>query len=387
VDSESEFQTTIDSATSRLKEASGAKKCWPCGCFHDAIRSLEASLPGPLVPVALSDAIQKGKEQLIDRRYDCLGCKVCFPALALNALNEIGMGDVSGCPTEPPKSSKGWPPLPGNYHVLRFQAPVAVCTLCDDALSEALAKSHEPGLSIVGTLHTENLGIERIIVNVVTDSHIRFLIVCGPDSRQSVGHLPGQSLLSLGMEGLDEKGRIIGALGKRPVIRNIGRDMVEHFRKTVTLIDMRGLGDQEAIRSRIRECAVRNPGPGAPFPALLATEILPGSLPSRMIPDPVGYFVIYPDPVRKILLAEHYQNTGFLDGIIEGRTPAEIVTTAIGRNFVSRMDHAAYLGQELARAEIFLSSGIPYVQDRAPEIATAPSAIAVSGLNPSLEHK
>lgn len=38
--------------------------------------------------------------------------------------------------------------------------------------------------------------------------------------------------------GLDEKGKIIGALGKRPVIKNIGKDAVEHFRKVITLLDM-----------------------------------------------------------------------------------------------------------------------------------------------------
>jgi tetrahydromethanopterin S-methyltransferase subunit A len=33
-----------------------------------------------------------------------------------------------------------------------------------------------------------------------------------------------------------------------------------------------------------------------------------------------------------------------------------------------RLDHAAYLGRELARAEHALSSGDEYVQDAAPEI-------------------
>jgi len=40
---------------------------------------------------------------------------------------------------------------------------------------------------------------------------------------------------------------------------------------------------------------------------------------------------------------------------------------AVDRQLLSRLDHAAYLGRELARAEHALSSGQAYVQDGAPE--------------------
>ena len=41
--------------------------------------------------------------------------------------------------------------------------------------------------------------------------------------------------------------------------------------------------------------------------------------------------------------------------------------TAIERGLLTRLDHAAYLGRELARAEHALSSGETYAQDAAPE--------------------
>ena len=360
--------TASNVAAGHLVEASLARKCWPCGCFHDALRSLDISLPESGWPMVLSDAIRGGKEKLTERRYDCLGCEVCYPALALNALSEEGNAvSLEPCPTDLPKAQEGWPPLPGDYRVLRYQAPVAVCTLSDVRLFETLSKSAETGLSIVGTLHTENLGIERIITNVLGNPHLRFLIVCGADSRQSVGHLPGQSLFSLMSAGLDENGKIIGALGKRPVLKNISLDAVEHFRKVITLLDMRGVENQDEILARIREYTTRKPGRSAPFPSLPTIEVLTGNLPARMVPDPAGYFVVYPDPARKKLVVEHYQNNGRLNKVITGRDPAEITTTAIEHLFVSRLDHAAYLGQELARAEASLFSGSRYVQDRAPE--------------------
>lgn len=294
----------------------------PCGFFHDAVRFLERAFPESGWPTALMDAVSDAKERLTEHRYDCLGCEVCYPASALNAVNEEGRGEFSGtCPTELQASEEGWPPLPGDYRILRYRAPVAVCTLGNARLSDSLAKREEPGLSIVGTLHTENLGLERIVANIVSNPNLRFLIICGPDARQKVGHLAGQALLSLGEAGLDAKGRIIGALGKRPVIRNVAREVVDHFRKNVTLIDMRDMGDEERILARVRDCASRNPGMSDPFPAIRPVETFRGELPSRMIPDPAGYFVVYPDPFRKKLLVEHYQNDGILDGIIEEKRP------------------------------------------------------------------
>jgi tetrahydromethanopterin S-methyltransferase subunit A len=56
-----------------------------------------------------------------------------------------------------------------------------------------------------------------------------------------------------------------------------------------------------------------------------------------------------------------------LNGIVEGTTTAEVYTPAIEHAFVSRLDHAAYLGRELARAEEALRSGEPYVQGGAQE--------------------
>jgi tetrahydromethanopterin S-methyltransferase subunit A len=55
---------------------------------------------------------------------------------------------------------------------------------------------------MVGTLHTENLGIERLTRNVLANPSIRFVVVCGDDGRQRIGHLPGQSLVALARDGV-----------------------------------------------------------------------------------------------------------------------------------------------------------------------------------------
>ncbi|MBI2501760.1 MAG: DUF4346 domain-containing protein [Candidatus Latescibacteria bacterium] len=271
------------------------------------------------------------------------------------------------CPTEAVEARAGWPPLPGAYTVLRYQASVAVCTLTDEELARRLVSAASAHLAIVGTLQTENLGIERLMLNVLANPHIRFLLVCGSDSRQQIGHLPGHSLVALSRSGLDGGTRIIGAAGKRPVLRNLSPAAVEHFRRTVEVTDLIGIAQVETILDAVQECADRYPGPAQPFEAKRVIATCAGYLPRQMVSDPVGYFVVYPDRARGLLSLEHYQNNGVLDRLFEGKTAAEVYTPAIEQGLVSRLDHAAYLGRELARAEQALRSGQPYVQDAAPE--------------------
>ena len=114
-------------------------------------------------------------------RYDCLGCTVCHPAEVANALNLQG----ATCSTGPVEERLGWPPLPGAYTLLRYRAPVAVCTLTDEDLQARIAGAARVEIALVGTLHTENLGIERLIRNVITNPHLRSLILCGADSRSA----------------------------------------------------------------------------------------------------------------------------------------------------------------------------------------------------------
>jgi tetrahydromethanopterin S-methyltransferase subunit A len=95
-----------------------------------------------------------------------------------------------------------------------------------------------------------------------------------------------------------------------------------------------------------------------------------------MIPDPAGYFVVYVDRRRNLLSLEHYSKDGVLHTVIEGDSAAKLYIPAIEKSLVSRLDHAAYLGKELARAERALRMGEPYIQDGAPE---APSLLVTAG--------
>ena len=366
----------LDHAAEMLHAAAEARKCWACGCLRHALDTIEQAPAVTSLSAAVDAALAAARENLLPQRYECLGCDVCFPAVALNDLTAGGALDltaVASCPTDTVEERQGWPPLPGAYRVLRYQVPVAVCTLNDDELAAAIASAAPAALAVVGTLRTENLGIERLIGNVIANPHIRFVIVCGSDSRQAIGHLPGQSLVAFSRNGIDERQRIIGANGRRPVLRNLGSTAVEHFRCTREVIDLVGVTDPREILAVVQGCAGRDPGTAPPFANSRALEPVRGSVPARMVSDPAGYFVIFPDYARGLLSLEHYANDGVLGTIIEGHAAAELYMTALERNLVSRLDHAAYLGRELARAEHALLSREPFVQDAAPQAPPAPA--------------
>jgi tetrahydromethanopterin S-methyltransferase subunit A len=350
----------------QLAEAVRARKCHGCGCLHKTVEALSQTEVGR---TELAPALGQARAAFIPKEYDCLGCLVCYPAIAANAFAEAFPGEGESmdlCPTDTPGERRGWPPLPGDYHVLRYRAPVAVCTLNSAELAARLAKGTPEGVAIVGTLSTENLGIERVMRNILANPNIRFLLLCGEDTRQVIGHLPGQSLASLFEEGIDERGRIRGARGRRPVLKNIRRGQVDAFLRQVELVAAIGEESDESILERVGGCLQRDPGLFEETVADSGVPEIEAGEPQRLISDPAGFFVVYPDSPRRRLVVEHYTNDGVLGCVIEGSTPAAVAAAIIDRGLITRLDHAAYLGRELVRAEASLATGEPYVQDRAP---------------------
>ncbi len=358
--------TQLAQIKTELRAAISAEKCWRCGCFQETVSTLQSSV---IINTLLASLLEEAYSLFEPRRYDCLGCDVCWPAVAQNLAAELdsAVAEGSHCVTEEPEPREGWPPLPGNYQVIRFQAPVAVCALNSDHLIKELGDANINGLSIVGSLHTENLGIEHLIRNILANPHIRFLIICGEDTHKTIGHLPGQSLIALMQHGVTENMRIINAEGKRPQLKNISLEHVEAFRSQVRVIEQTGNTDIAALTDLIIATALDDPGPFADSPSDVSRVALEAAKePGKLILDPAGYFVVHPDRIHQLLVLEHYDNNGVLDRMFSANSAAALYTSVVDAKLISRLDHAAYLGHELARAEYALRSGDDYVQDRAP---------------------
>ena len=96
-----------------------------------------------------------------------------------------------------------------------------------------------------------------------------------------------------------------------------------------------------------------------------AIEHIPAKAPKQLRLDRAGFFIVLPQPQKGLIVCEHYENSGRLAHVIEGRQAALIAATIVERGFVTQLDHAAYLGRELAKAEVALTVGIAYEQDAA----------------------
>lgn len=155
-----------------------------------------------------------------------------------------------------------WPPVRGDYRVGDRRRGVAVVTL---------ASSLEiRGAAIVGTCKTENLGVEKIVSNLISNPSIRYLIVCGAESR---GHLPGDAIISLHRNGIDSSGRIIGAAGAIPFIQNLQPEAVERFRRQIDVVDMRGVEDVAEIERIVDHYSeIAEPFPEPPFEVVKKTH-------------------------------------------------------------------------------------------------------------------
>jgi tetrahydromethanopterin S-methyltransferase subunit A len=126
---------------------------------------------------------------------------------------------------------------------------VAVCTLSSMDLLEQIARSNiMNNIALAARLFSENKGIEKLIKYVLEHSNIKHIVLCGKDTK---GHLPGQALLALYKNGIDDNGRIIGALGKDPMLEDLPKNNVEEFRRRANMIDLIGVKDINEIFSKV----------------------------------------------------------------------------------------------------------------------------------------
>jgi len=178
-------------------------------------------------------------------------------------------GDLNKIPKVKPPDS--YPPEDGSYLRGNDYSPVAVVILLHTDYDKTpgfmrdLSKiAVEAGAALAGFLQTENLGIEKIICNVVANPNIRYLVLCGVES---AGHHPGQTFESFMKNGIDEKRQIIGATSLTPYLYNISLETVERFRKQIQLVnllddDNRKIRiDPEAIKKVINACIQEKPTP------------------------------------------------------------------------------------------------------------------------------
>src|SRR5262249_8059589 len=161
-----------------LHEGIRLAKCRKCGCMQEALEHLQTALSRTQAEGTseLFDFVRAWQRRMKPIQYSCLGCEYCYPAVALNALQEAlpeAAAPVMACAFEPKEGS--WPIVPGEYVALCEgpSCPVAVSTLASVDLVERLVAVRPRELCIVGKTETENIGLDKIIKNTITNPDMR----------------------------------------------------------------------------------------------------------------------------------------------------------------------------------------------------------------------
>jgi tetrahydromethanopterin S-methyltransferase subunit A len=111
-------------------------------------------------------------------------------------------------------------------------------------------------VAIYGPLRTENIGIEKIVANIISNPHIRYLIICGDEIR---GHRSGSSLVALNKNGIDKQHKIIDAPGAIPYIENINEEAIKRFISQIEIINLIDVKDKKTIDKAIDDYISKKP--------------------------------------------------------------------------------------------------------------------------------
>ena len=154
---------------------------------------------------------------------------------------------------EKKSAASGWPISRGDFISGDANSCVAVVTMGSHLDEKGLC---DAGAAICGSCKTENLGLEKVIANVISDPNIRFIITCGTDVK---GHLAGQTFKALHANGVKE-GRVVKAEGAIPFIENLKDDAIKRFQDQVKIVDIMETEDNAAIKAKIAELKAQDPG-------------------------------------------------------------------------------------------------------------------------------
>lgn len=153
--------------------------------------------------------------------------------------------------------ASNFPPEEGAYVTGNKLSSVAVgihtlTAKWDAAMEEIVKTAIDAGAAIAGTFQTPNIGIEKIIVNLVANPNIRYLVLCGAAAMEGMGS--GAALKAVEKNGVDDRRVIINAGVDGAYLFNVLPEAVQRFREQVVLIDMLGEMDTNAIRQVVEAC-------------------------------------------------------------------------------------------------------------------------------------
>lgn len=155
-----------------------------------------------------------------------------------------------------------YPPEEGRYLRGNDFSPVAVAIILNtdaesipDWIARLVRTGIESGAAISGTVQTANIGIEKIVCNLVANTNIRYLVLGGPESD---GHHTGDAIKALFRDGTNAKKQIIGTDALSPTLYNLPQEYIDRVRKQVTLVDCQ-FQEESVLKKAVWSCIQESP--------------------------------------------------------------------------------------------------------------------------------
>lgn len=160
--------------------------------------------------------------------------------------------------------SSNYPPEEGHYLRGNDYSPVAVAVILiydydkiPRDIEQLVRAGVESGAALSGTIQTENIGVEKMICNIIGNPNIRYIVLTGPESP---GHSTGEAIISLIKNGVDGRKRIVCTGPPTPYLFNLPMEYVERFRMQIKeVINLLNRGTPELIQKAVWSCYQESP--------------------------------------------------------------------------------------------------------------------------------
>jgi tetrahydromethanopterin S-methyltransferase subunit A len=259
------------------------------------------------------------------------------------------------------RRAEKWPFVAGRYFVVDDTAPVIVVLPDNEALAETLAALSVHGLCMISAVCRSASDVEKLTRNVEANLAVHCIVLAGGVGDKEYPAVEALCAIFGDDEGISEKARRIahGARGKLKAF-----DFTA-LQKRVSVVNMLDCVEVDKIVAGIVKHGADGMRPDAGFvvqghDTTLGVQrvIAPASIAHDHQQDKAGNFIIGTD--KKAIVVEHYNSKGELLRLVQGATARDLCIMLIRNGWVSRLDHAAYLGRELALAQAAVEQGVPY---------------------------
>lgn len=276
-----------------------------------------------------------------------------------------------------PRRAEKWPFIAGRYLVVDDTAPVIVVMPDNDELAETLAALSVQGLCMISPICQSASDVEKLTRNVEANLAVHCIVLVGGEGGKDYPALEALCNIFDDDENISDKARRIahGARGKLKAF-----DFAA-LNKRVNVVNMLDCVEVDKIVAGVIKHGTEGHRPDAGFVVQghdttlgVKRVIAPTRISHDYQQDKAGKYIIGTD--KNSIVVEHYNSKGELLRLIQGKTARDLCIMLIRNGWVSRLDHAAYLGREFMLAEIAVQQGVPYKRkdDAVPGEETTPEA-------------